>query len=86
MTSVLSGRLLPRPRDRHDGYALCAKDGFWFRPAYTDGKCPLCGDVAPGGGPAPPMFVRIDRFTLGMATVGAVWLAMTAFVLYVYFG
>ena len=39
-----AARLFAGPRDRHDGYVLCAEDGFWFRPTYTAGKCPLCGE------------------------------------------
>ena len=67
------------------GYVLCPTDGFWFRPAYTEGKCPLCGEVAAGGGPPPPLVARIDRLSLGMTAVALVSLAMTALVLFMYF-
>jgi hypothetical protein len=84
--SGAADRLLARPGGRRDGYALCAEDGFWFRPTYTEGKCPLCGEVAPGGGPPLPMLLRIDRFFIGMAVLALVSLGMSALVLLMYFG
>jgi hypothetical protein len=77
--------LRPRPRDRSDGYALCAEDGFWFRPAYTEGKCPLCGKVAPGGAPPTPLVARLDRSLLLMAGFALVSIGMAALVLLMYF-
>jgi hypothetical protein len=68
-----------------DDYAFCPDDRFWFRPLYTDGKCPLCGEVAPGGGAvALPLHHRADRFLIGMAGVALVSVATSAFVLYAY--
>lgn len=64
-----AGRVLARPGERLDGYVLCPEDGYWFRPLYTEGKCPLCGGVAPGGGPPLPRLLRIDRFGLGLAVL-----------------
>lgn len=81
----VAGRLLARPRADADGYALCPVDGFRFRPAYTDGICPLCGEVAPGGAPPLPLLVRIDRFWLGMATLTLVSFGMLALVLAMFF-
>jgi hypothetical protein len=72
-------------RRRRDQYALCPEDGFWFRPLYTGGKCPLCGEPAPGGEPSLPLLLRIDRFWLGMATLVLCSLAMAALVLFTYF-
>jgi hypothetical protein len=83
--SSAAGRLLPRPRERTDGYAFCAEDGFWFRPAYTEGKCPLCGEVAPGGAPPLPLLRRMDRSWLGMAGLALESLAMLGLVLFMYF-
>jgi hypothetical protein len=78
--------LLARPRDPDtDGYAFCSEDGFWFRPSYTDGKCPLCGEVAPGGAPPSPRWLRMDRSWLGMAALALESLAMLALVLVMYF-
>jgi hypothetical protein len=71
--------------DRRDDYVLCTKDGYWFRPPYTEGKCPLCGEVAPGGGPPPPLVARIDRSSLGLAAFALMSLGMTALVLFMYF-
>jgi hypothetical protein len=83
--SGAAGRLLARPRERRDEYALCPEDGHWFRPAYTVGKCPLCGTVAPGGAPLPPLLVRIDRSWFGVALFALLSLGMSALVLFMYF-
>ena len=83
--SEAAGRLRARPRERHDEYAFCAVDGYWFRPAYTAGKCPLCAAVAPGGAPPPPLLVRMDRSWLGVALFTLVSLGMSALVLFTYF-
>ena len=78
-------RLRPRPRERHDGFAFCPTDEFWFRPAYTEGKCPLCGEVAPGGAPPAPLLARIDRSWFGVAILALESLGMAALVLVMYF-
>ena len=78
-------RLLPRPRGRTDGYVRCREDGFWFRPSYTEGKCPLCGEVAPGGAPPLPRMARMDRSWFGMAGLALESLAMLVLVLLMYF-
>jgi len=83
--SGAAGRLLARPRERGDEYALCPEDGYWFRPAYTAGKCPLCAAVAPGGAPPPPLLARMDRSWLGVAAFALVSLCMSALVLFMYF-
>ena len=79
------GRLLARPRRRRDDYAFCSEDAFWFRPAYTDGKCPLCGEVAPAGAPPLPLLLRSDRSWLGMTFLALESLGMLALVLLMYF-
>lgn len=78
-------RLLGQRRDDRDEYAFCAVDGFWFRPSYTDGRCPLCGELVPGGTRELPLLIRADRFVLGMAAVALVSLGMSALVLVMYF-
>jgi hypothetical protein len=77
-------RLRPRPRDRHDDYVLCQTDGFWFRPAYTHGKCPVCGEPAIGGVPA-QSFWRSDRSWYGMAGLALESVVMLTLVLLLYF-
>jgi hypothetical protein len=77
--------LLGRPRERDDGYVLCPNDGFWFRPAYTEGKCPLCGEVAPGGVPAQPLLQRMDRSWFGVAGLALESVGMLVLVLFLYF-
>lgn len=70
---------------RSDDYALCPEDGFWFRPSYTEGRCPLCGEAAPGGGPPLPLLRRLDRSWLGLAGLALESLVMLALVLFLYF-
>jgi hypothetical protein len=83
--SGAAGRLLAKPRGRSDVYAFCPEDGFWFRPPYTAGKCPLCGKVVPGGAPPLPLLARIDRSWLGVAGLALLSLGMSALVLFMYF-
>jgi hypothetical protein len=83
--SGAAGRLRARPREREDGYAFCRTDSFWFRPAYTDGKCPLCGEVALGGAPPLPLLLRSDRSWLGAGLLALESLGMLALVLFMYF-
>ena len=84
-SSGAARRLLAPPQERRDGYAFCREDGFWFRPSYTEGKCPLCGEVALGGAPPLPLLLRIDRPWLWMAGLVLESLAMLALVLLMYF-
>ena len=91
MTSVgrtVSGvaeRLRARQHAPRDDFAFCQQDQFWFRPAYTEGKCPLCGAVAPGGAPPPPLSRRMDRSWFGMAGLALESLCMLVLVLFMYF-
>jgi len=82
--SGAAGRVLARPRGRN-GYICCPEDGFWFRPSYTEGKCPLCGEAAPGGAPPLPLLLRSDRSWLGLAALALESLGMLALVLLMYF-
>lgn len=68
-----------------DRYAVCPEDGFWFRPLYTDGKCPLCGEEIASGAPALPWRLRIDRFVLALGALALVSVAMCTLVLILYF-
>jgi hypothetical protein len=83
--SRAAGRLLARPNRTRDGYAFCPEDRFWFRPAYTEGKCPLCGMVAPGGAPPRPLLARMDRSWFGLGLLALESLCMMALVLFMYF-
>jgi hypothetical protein len=83
--SGAAGRLFARPGARRDGYAFCPDDGYWFSPRYTEGKCPLCGMVAPGGAPPQPLLARLDRSWLGLGVLVLESLGMMALVLLVYF-
>ena len=81
VTGRVGGGLL----GRREEYAFCPQDGFFFRPLYTEGKCPLCGEEAPEGTPSLPLLMRFDRFRFGMTVLVGVWLVMSALVLVVYF-
>jgi hypothetical protein len=73
------------PQERREGYAFCSDDSFWFRPAYTEGKCPLCGKVAPGGAPPLPLVRRMDRSWFGLAGLALESLVMLVLVLFMFF-
>ena len=83
--SGVTGRLRPRPNAERAGYAFCADDNFWFRPAYTDGRCPLCGKVAPGGAPPAARSRLAERSWLGLAGLALESLVMLILVLFMYF-
>lgn len=83
--SSTARRLIARPQERRDGYAFCADDNFWFRPSYTEGRCPLCGAVAAGGAPPAPRMRRLDRSMLGVAGLAVESLVMLSLVLLMYF-
>ena len=83
--SGVTRRLPARPQGRRDEYVFCSEDRFWFRPAYTEGKCPLCGKVAPGGAPPLPLLRRMDRSWFGLAGLALESLAMLTLVLFMYF-
>ncbi|HLX32705.1 MAG TPA: hypothetical protein VKR79_08040 [Gaiellaceae bacterium] len=74
-----------RLRGHRDRYAVCPEDGFWFRPVYTGGKCPLCGEEVVGGPPRLPFLVGLDRFWVAMAALVLSAIAMSALVLVLYF-
>lgn len=80
------GGVRARLGGRSDAYAFCATDKFWFRPLYTEGKCPLCGEAASEAAPPLGWAMRFDRFMLGLVVLGLVSLAMCALVLAIYFG
>ncbi|MGH3009003.1 MAG: hypothetical protein ACRDLM_06300 [Gaiellaceae bacterium] len=84
-TRGAAGRLLAPLRGRGDSYAVCPEDGFWFRPLYTSGKCPLCGEKVSSGAPRLPLLLRADRFFLAMGALALVSLVMCGLVLYLFF-
>jgi hypothetical protein len=81
--SAVATRLRPRPRA--DEYVLCPEDGSWFRPLYTDGVCPLCGEPAAEEGEGLPYLLRLDGFRIGILALVIASLGMSALVLYTYF-
>jgi hypothetical protein len=89
MTAVsrtgIGSRLQAWGQERRDRYALCPTDMFWFRPAYTEGKCPLCGDHAPGGTPPLPLVRRLGGSWFAMAGLAVESVGMLVFVLVMYF-
>ena len=88
VTRTVSGfadRLIPRAHARYDDYVLCPEDSFWYRPAYTEGRCPLCGEVSPTGVPQMPLLRRMDRSWFGVAALALESVAMLALVLVMYY-
>jgi hypothetical protein len=83
--SSVAERLHARPRAGYEGYVFCSEDNFWFRPAYTEGKCPLCGAAAVGGALPQPRWQRVDRSWFGTAGLALESLVMLTLVLFMYF-
>jgi hypothetical protein len=52
-----------RPRIR----AFCELDGWSFDPRYTEGRCPICGWVAPNAPEAPLWLTLARRFEWELA-------------------
>lgn len=86
MSGAAAAGAVAETRERSDGFALCSVDRFWFRPAYTGGKCPLCGSYAAGGTPELSAWARLDRVSLGLGVLGVALLAMLIAVLVTYYG
>ena len=72
-------------RRRRSSTPSVPRTSCWFRPLYTGGKCPLCGEAAPDGEQSLPLLLRIDRFGLGLAALVVTSVAMAALVLAMYF-
>ena len=51
-----------RQRKRRPARAFCELDGWSFDPRYTEGRCPICGWVAPGAPEAPLWLTLARRF------------------------
>lgn len=80
-----AGRVRERLKRRPEPYAVCPNDGFYFRPLYTGGACPLCGEAVADEAPTPPLLQRFDRFRFGMALLALVSVGMSTLVLVMYF-
>jgi len=74
-----------RLRPHRDEYVLCPEDGAWFRPLYTDGMCPLCGEPVAEEERGLPLLLRLDGFRIGVGALVISSLGMCALVLYTYF-
>jgi len=85
--SGMGDRLQARREERGSDYAFCANDRFWFRPAYTEGKCPLCGEPSPTGVRPLPLLQRIgiDRSWYSVGALALESLGMLALVLFMWF-
>ena len=64
--------------------AWCPLDDWTFRPAYTDGACPLCGWQPEGFEANPPLSQRIDWFMIMLAVVVLASILMGILVLRAY--
>ena len=58
-----------RKRRKKPPRAFCEVDGWSFDPRYTEGKCPICGWVAPGAPEAPWWMIVARRFEWEMASL-----------------
>lgn len=56
-----------RKRRKKPSRAFCELDGWSFDPRYTEGKCPICGWVAPGAPEAPWWMTLARRFEWELA-------------------
>ena len=61
-----------RLRKRRPARAFCELDGWSFDPRYTEGRCPICGWVAPGAPEAPLWLALARRFEWELAGLIAV--------------
>lgn len=52
---------------RKPSRAFCELDGWSFDPRYTEGRCPICGWVAPGAPEVPWWMILARRFEWEMA-------------------
>jgi hypothetical protein len=80
-----ASRVKARLKGRSEPFVFCPNDGFFFRPIYTDGKCPLCGEEVVDESPPLPLLLRYDRFRFGMGVLAFVSIAMSTLVLVMYF-
>ena len=56
-----------RLRKRRGAKAFCELDSWSFDPRYTEGRCPICGWVAPGAPDAPLWLTLARRFEWELA-------------------
>src|SRR5439155_1186718 len=68
-----------RQRKRRPARAFCELDGWSFDPRYTEGRCPICGWVAPGAPEAPLWLTLARRFEWELAGL-VVLVAVLAFI------
>jgi len=68
-----------RLRKRRPARAFCELDGWSFDPRYTEGRCPICGWVAPGAPEAPLWLTLARRFEWELAGL-VVLVAVLAFI------
>lgn len=67
-----------------DAQVVCPTDSWPFRPAYTEGRCPLCGWEAPGTVVRLPLSRRIDSFAWMALSLIALSVVMLVLVVVLY--
>ncbi|HEV7677968.1 MAG TPA: hypothetical protein VGQ42_05335 [Candidatus Dormibacteraeota bacterium] len=67
---------LTRSRADRRARAVCPVDSWAFAPAYTDGRCPLCGWAPQGYVYSPPLLTPYDRYWAAMAGIAAISVIM----------
>lgn len=60
--STIAWNVVQLRKRRKPSRAFCELDGWSFDPRYTEGKCPICGWVAPGAPEAPWWLILARRF------------------------
>ena len=65
--STAAWNLAQLRKRRKPSRAFCELDGWSFDPRYTEGRCPICGWVAPGAPEAPWWMILARRFEWEMA-------------------
>ena len=65
--STIAWNVAQLRKRRNRSRAFCELDGWSFDPRYTEGKCPICGWVAPGAPEAPWWMILARRFEWEMA-------------------
>ena len=71
-------------RRSREAQAICPADSWAFRPAYTDGHCPICGWQPPGAVVRLPLSRRVDAFAWMVLAAVAVSLVMAILVALLY--
>jgi hypothetical protein len=71
-------------RRSREAQAICPVDSWAFRPAYTEGHCPICGWEPPGAVVRLPLSRRVGGFGWMVIMLGALSVLMLVLVVAMY--